>query len=104
MAQLAVVGLGNMGGRIARRLVSCGHRVVVFDARAGRAAEWGVGEAADLAAAAATGLVLLSLPSSREVEAVVLGGGGLPAHARPGLLVADLTTAEPASTRLRCSR
>jgi len=99
MARLAVVGLGNMGGRIARRLAGCGHTVVGFDARAGRAAEWGVEEAADLAAAAATGLVLLSLPSSREVEAVVLGEGGLLEQARPGLLVVDLTTAEPASTR-----
>ena len=99
MAALAVVGLGNMGGRIARRLAGCGHRVSGLDARAGRAAEWGVEEAPDLAAACATGLVLLSLPSSREVEAVVLDRGGILEHAGPGLTVVDLTTADPASTR-----
>lgn len=105
---VAVVGLGNMGGRIARRLAAHGFRVLGLDARPGRAAEWGVEEAPGLAAVVGPGpsvgspaadVVLLSLPSSREVEAVVEDAGGLLEHARPGLLVVDLTTAEPASTR-----
>ena len=99
-ATVAVVGLGNMGGRIARRLASQGVRVLGLDARPGQAAAWGVEDGGDLAGlAAAADLVLLSLPSSRQVEAVVEGPGGLLGHARPGLVVVDLTTAEPASTR-----
>ena len=96
---VAVIGLGSMGGRIACRLVAQGHAVSGLDARPGRAAELGLTAAPDLAAAAAADIVLLSLPSSREVEQVVAGAGGLAEHARPGLLVVDLTTAEPASTR-----
>jgi 3-hydroxyisobutyrate dehydrogenase len=97
---VAVVGLGNMGGRIAARLASLGHRVAGLDARPGRAAEWGVEALPDLAAASRAEIVLLSLPSSREVESVVRGPGGLLEHARASLTVVDLTTAEPASTRM----
>lgn len=97
---VAVVGLGNMGGRIAARLASQGVRVLGLDARSGQAAAWGVEDGESLARLAADAeIVLLSLPSSRQVEAVVEGPGGLLEHARPGLVVVDLTTAEPASTR-----
>lgn len=96
---VAVVGLGNMGGRIAQRLKACGVTVIGFDARPGRAEELGVQPAASLAEAARAELVLLSLPSSRQVELVIEGPGGLLEHARQGQIVVDLTTAEPASTR-----
>lgn len=96
---VAVVGLGNMGGRIAQRLASCGVAVSGFDVRPGRAEELGLPPAAGLAGAAAADVVLLSLPSSRQVEQVVEGPGGLLGHAREGQIVVDLTTAEPASTR-----
>jgi len=43
--------------------------------------------------------VLLSLPTSREVEAVVLGQTGIAQGGRPGLLVIDLTSGDPARSR-----
>jgi 3-hydroxyisobutyrate dehydrogenase len=93
---VGVVGLGNMGGRIARRLVDGGEDVVGFDLDAARAADAGARGAASLAAlAGAADVVLLSLPDSRAIEAVV---DELEAHLRAGQVVVDLSTAAPTST------
>jgi 3-hydroxyisobutyrate dehydrogenase len=93
---VGVVGLGNMGGRIARRLVDGGEDVVGFDLDAARATEAGVRAAASLAEVAEAGdVVLLSLPASPAIEAVV---SELEAHLRAGQVVVDLSTAAPAST------
>ena len=93
---VGVIGLGNMGGRIARRLVDAGVEVVGFDLDPARAADAGVRPAASLAAlAGGAEVVLLSLPDSRAIEAVV---AELEAHLRDGQVVVDLSTAAPAST------
>ena len=57
--RIGFIGLGNMGGRMTRRLVDHGHPVI---------------------------------------ESVVLGPGGLLEAARPGQVIADLSTAAPSST------
>ncbi len=98
------VGLGNMGGRMTRRLVAAGVRVTGFDVRPGQAesvgataAEW-LGEVCD-----GTEAVLLSLPDSRAVESVVLGmrpaADGLLRFAPPGQVIIDLSTSAPSSTQ-----
>jgi 3-hydroxyisobutyrate dehydrogenase-like beta-hydroxyacid dehydrogenase len=96
---VGVVGLGNMGGRIARRLVDGGEDVVGFDlvaTRAADAADAGARAAASLAEVASEAdVLLLSLPSSPAIEAAV---GELEAHLRAGQVVVDLSTAAPAST------
>jgi 3-hydroxyisobutyrate dehydrogenase len=93
---VGVVGLGNMGGRIARRLVDGGEAVVGFDLDTARATQAGVRAAASLAEVAEAGdVVLLSLPASPAIEAVV---SELEAHLRAGQVVVDLSTAAPSST------
>jgi 3-hydroxyisobutyrate dehydrogenase len=93
---VGVVGLGNMGGRIARRLVDGGEDVVGFDLDAALAADVGARAAASLAALAQDAdVVLLSLPDSHAIEAVV---DDLEAHLRAGQVVVDLSTAAPGST------
>ena len=93
---VGVVGLGNMGGRITRRLVDGGEDVVGFDLDAARAAAAGARPAASLPALAREAdVVLLSLPDSRAIEAVV---DELEAHLRSGQILVDLSTAAPAST------
>jgi 3-hydroxyisobutyrate dehydrogenase len=101
---IGFVGLGNMGGRIARVLVDSGRPVLGYDVAADRAPAAGAEPAASPAAvAAATDLILLSLPDGTVVEQVVLGGDGLidglidALHA--GQVVVDLSTASPESTR-----
>jgi 3-hydroxyisobutyrate dehydrogenase len=94
---IGIIGLGNMGGRIARRIADGGETVIGHDADAARAATVGVqaaGSAAEVATSAE--IVLLSLPDSRVVEAVV---DTLHDATRAGQVIVDLSTAAPSSTR-----
>src|SRR5579863_10485226 len=93
-----------MGGRMTRRLVAAGVRVVGYDARPGQAAAAGAVAAEALGDVCdGTEAVLLSLPDSRAVESVVYGArpeaDGLLEFARPGQMIIDLSTSAPASTQ-----
>jgi len=98
--RIGFIGLGNMGSRMSICIVNAGRDVLGFDvrtenidsSRAKPAAS--VGEVVDNA-----DVVLLSLPDSKVVEAVAFGDDGFIAHARPGQIIVDLSTASPDSTR-----
>lgn len=94
----AMIGLGNMGSRMAANLRAAGHRVGGLDVRPGRARELGL-EPLDgpAAACAAADVVLLSLPDDAAIRAVMEGDGGLLGAARAGQVVVDLSTADPAA-------
>ncbi len=99
-ATIGFIGLGNMGGRMTRCITGAGREVIGFDAHTPNieaAGATAVGSAAEVTDRA--DIVFLSLPDSRVVEAVVLGEDGVLAHARDGLIVVDLSTANPDSTR-----
>jgi 3-hydroxyisobutyrate dehydrogenase len=99
MTRVGFVGLGNMGGRITRRIVESGHPVLGFDLDEARAEAVGASAAASVAdVVEGSDVVLLSLPDSRAVEAVVLGEAGILATARTGQVVVDLSTSSPEST------
>jgi 3-hydroxyisobutyrate dehydrogenase len=99
MTPTGVVGLGNMGGRITRRIVAAGHSVVGFDLDPTRADAAGAAPAPSPAAVAETcDVVLLSLPDSSVVEAVVLGDDGILGAAQSDQVVVDLSTSSPSST------
>lgn len=102
------VGLGAMGAPMSRNLAAAGHDLVLCDLRAehaeGLAAEYGatsvplprVDDAAGVVDA-----VILMLPDSPAVEAVLTGDGvraGLFAGLAPGSLVIDMSSATPTST------
>lgn len=97
--RIGFAGLGNMGGRMSNCIVRGGREVLGYDVRAGNIAAAGakpagsVGELTD-----GSDILLMSLPDSDVVEAVVLGDDGVLAHARPGQIVVDLSTAAPDST------
>jgi 3-hydroxyisobutyrate dehydrogenase len=96
---IGFVGLGNMGGRITRRIVAGGYPVLGFDVDPARAAEAGAMAAGSPAAVAeGSDVVLLSLPDSPVVETVVLGEDGILGAARPDQVVVDLSTSSPSST------
>jgi 3-hydroxyisobutyrate dehydrogenase len=102
--QVGFIGLGNMGGRMTRRLVGAGIRVVGYDVRPGQAESVGAAAAESLGEVCdGTEVVLLSLPDSRAVESVVLGSlpeaDGLLSFARPGQVIIDLSTSAPSSTK-----
>ncbi len=94
-----IVGAGNMGGRMARQVLAAGDPIVAFDSNAATLAGCGIPTAASTAALTqAVDVVLLSLPDSSVIEAVVLGDDGVLANAREGQVVVDLSTADPASS------
>lgn len=99
METIGIIGVGNIGGRFARALLEAGHRVVVRDLDAAKveaAAAQGAEAAATPADVAARAeLVLLCLPGSPPVEAVMEGPEGLLAHLRPGHIVVDTGTTHP---------
>src|SRR5690242_8029358 len=94
-----MIGLGNMGGRIARRIRDGGLAVRGFDVDVGQGERSGIDLADSLANLAnGAGVVFLSLPNSTIIESVVYEEGGLLASTRPGQIVVDLSTAAPSST------
>ena len=98
--RIGFIGLGNMGGRMTRCLVAAGRDVLGYDVRPEVARESGAVVAASVADVVdGSDVVLMSLPDSKVVEAVVLGDDGVLAHVRAGQVVVDLSTAAPESTR-----
>lgn len=100
--QLGYVGLGAMGGALARRLM-LSHRLRVLDLRAELVtafAENGATPAQNGAAMAREcDVVLLCLPRSSDVREAIFGPGGLAEGFEPGKIVIDQTTGDPDETR-----
>ena len=75
LPDIALIGLGNMGSPMAARLIGAGYRVTGFDldpaARDRLTANGGTGVATAVEAARAASVVILMLPNSTVVEAVV---------------------------------
>ncbi|MDH5520548.1 MAG: NAD(P)-dependent oxidoreductase, partial [Acidimicrobiia bacterium] len=96
MPSIGFIGLGNMGGPMARRLVGAGYAVQVFDLVPEAVADLVAAGAkpADSAVAAARGVdvLLTSLPRPDHVESVMAGPDGALAALAPGSLWVDLTT------------
>lgn len=98
--RIGFVGLGNMGGRMAARITEKGVPVLGYDPVTACIQAAGASAAASPAEVArATDVVLMSLPDSTVVEAVVRGPGGLAETVRAGQVVVDLSTSSPDSTR-----
>ncbi len=103
MADIGFIGLGNMGGPMARNLVRAGHRVTGFDvvpAALETAVENGL-EVVESAAAAARGrpIVITMLPAGQQVREVYCGAGQVLSAADPGTLLIDSSTIDVASAR-----
>ena len=109
------VGLGNMGLPMSRRLVAAGYRVRGFDLSAdamsdfaaplpGEADPAGAAVPAGSPAAAGDGVdaVILMLPDSDAVEAVLLGG--LLASLPSGATVIDMSSSDPVRTQVLAER
>jgi 3-hydroxyisobutyrate dehydrogenase-like beta-hydroxyacid dehydrogenase len=95
-ARLGLIGAGTMGAPIARRLIDGGHALCVCDVSSA-AVDALVAAGARAAAnarevAQAADIVFLSLPGTREVEAVMTAPDGLLAGARRGQIIVDLST------------
>jgi 3-hydroxyisobutyrate dehydrogenase len=101
--RIGFVGVGNMGDPMVRRLAAAGHSLHVYDtsqaARDRISAVPGVTVTKDVTGAAdRADVVILMLPDSDAVEAVLLGGGLLEQVA-PSTLLVDMGSSEPVRTR-----
>ncbi len=92
---LGFVGVGRMGGRMARRLIDAGHRLTVFDtsdAATKPLVDLGAGRAGSPAAvASACEIVLASLPTPAVVHDVALGTAGVIEGTRVKIFI-DMST------------
>lgn len=101
---IGFLGLGNMGGPMARNLLKAGHRVTVFDPSAQAVAalvEAGATSANSPAAVAQARVeaIVTMLPAAAQVKQVYQGTDGLLAHVGQGVLLIDCSTIDPLSAR-----
>jgi 3-hydroxyisobutyrate dehydrogenase len=97
--RIGMLGLGNMGGRIARRIHAGGAEVLGFDLSRSQMDSSGVPCATSTAEVIeGADIIFFSLPDSRAVESVVYGEGGVLERVRNGQTVVDLSTSTPASS------
>jgi 3-hydroxyisobutyrate dehydrogenase-like beta-hydroxyacid dehydrogenase len=102
--RVAFLGLGVMGGAMARHLAAKGHRITVYNRTGARAAAWVAAhghQAAPTPAAAAKGAaaVLACVGNDDDLRSVTTGPHGAFAGMAPGSLFIDHTTASAAVTR-----
>jgi 3-hydroxyisobutyrate dehydrogenase-like beta-hydroxyacid dehydrogenase len=101
--KLGFIGLGNMGSRIARRLLDHGFQVSVYDrdlTKAEDLAAKGAMVAKSVLESASTADVLLScLTNDEAVRSVYHGPEGVLARARPETVILEMSTISPESSR-----
>jgi 3-hydroxyisobutyrate dehydrogenase len=99
---VAVVGLGQMGRGIARNLDRAGLLAVAWDLSGEALQAAGLSQAVALKSPDAFGAaraVLLIVPSSTEIRAVLCEPGGLLSRPHQDQVLIDLTTSHPTATR-----
>jgi 2-hydroxy-3-oxopropionate reductase len=99
MSTIGFIGLGIMGGPMARHLVAAGHTVVGYDrseermqalVEAGGTAAESIEQTVKNAE-----VVAIMVPDSPDVQAVLLPEDGVFAHAQPDTLVIDFSSIRP---------
>jgi 3-hydroxyisobutyrate dehydrogenase-like beta-hydroxyacid dehydrogenase len=102
--QIGFIGVGAMGGGLARNLIRAGKSVLIYDINAAMVEKTltagttgkAVQNAADLAAC---DLVFTSLPLPAHLQETMLGDAGLLAKMNPGAVYIDVSTIDPGTAR-----
>ena len=101
--KVGFIGLGIMGGPMAKNLLQEGHELVLYS-RTREKAEELAGDGAEVAGspkevAEQSDIIITMLPDSPQVEEVLAGEGGVFEGVREGALVVDMSTISPVVTR-----
>ncbi|MGB2875757.1 MAG: NAD(P)-dependent oxidoreductase [Gaiellaceae bacterium] len=98
---VAVVGLGGMGSRVARRLLAAGHELVVWNRTAASAdalvAEGAAAASSPADAAGRAEAVITMVADPPALRAVTEGPDGVAAGAQEGTTVIEMSTVGPAA-------
>ena len=97
--KIGFVGLGIMGRPMARNLMKAGHELFVYDITAqpveALVADGAQGCTSASEAASKAELTITMLPDGPDVEAAILGPGGVLEGAKPGSIVVDMSSISP---------
>ena len=103
MAAIAFLGLGNMGGPMAKNLLAAGHDLTVFDlveaACVALAAEGASVAASASDAAEGADVIISMLPAGKHVASTFLGDDGLLAQVSRDTLILDASTIDATTAR-----
>ncbi len=100
---VGLIGLGLMGTALARNLMAAGYSVAGYDVLPEKMSSlvadggWAAGSAAEVAEQAVA--VITALPNAGIVEAALLGPRGVAEDARTGLVVIEMSTVAPETSR-----
>jgi 2-hydroxy-3-oxopropionate reductase len=99
--KIAFIGLGIMGRPMAGHLKNAGHAITVVERKSLTAEDRaGFAVAPDAkAAAAGADAVIIMVPDTPDVEAVLFGAGGVADGLKPGTLVIDMSSISPTATK-----
>jgi len=96
MDKVGVIGLGNMGGVLARNLLEAGFSVIGLDIDPDKVAVFesagGVVAGSPAAVSHEAEIVILSLPDVKALESVLHGDGGLATEGRKGVICIESGT------------
>jgi 4-hydroxybutyrate dehydrogenase / sulfolactaldehyde 3-reductase len=97
------IGLGTMGGPMARNLLQKGHQLIVMDVQPAAVAALTALGATTVPTprdvAAGSDIVITMLPDAPDVERVALGQNGIVEGIRRGAIYIDMSTIDPDTTR-----
>ncbi len=103
MANIGFIGLGNMGGPMARNLLKAGHTVKGFDLVPAALEAFGAAGGASVPSAVGTvegaDAIVTMLPAGKHVRSVYLGDDGLVTAVAKGTLLIDCSTIDVATAR-----
>src|ERR1035437_5064425 len=99
---IGLIGVGNVGARMAAQLLEAGVPLHVYDTSMDAVkplvARGAISHQSAAALAATVDVVLLSLPTSDVVDSVVLGDDGILNVMKAGAILTDMSTSLPART------
>jgi 3-hydroxyisobutyrate dehydrogenase-like beta-hydroxyacid dehydrogenase len=103
MANIGYIGLGVMGGRVARRLLDAGHKVTGYN-RTKSKAKWLIDAGMHWAdtpgeVVKASDVIFTMVTNTKAVLAVTEGRDGVLASLEPGKIYVDMSTVSPAVSR-----
>lgn len=104
---IGFIGLGVMGRPMAGHLIAAGHALALYrvkDASRHLVERGGAAAASARAVAEASDVIILMVPDTADVDAVLFGADGVAAGLSPGKLVIDMSSISPVATKAFAAR